>query len=358
MKKGLLISIATTILFVLSISSNSFAGIKKVTNARVGHQSVAANHGKASDIVYAVVIDFNGVTSSKSRLTICGNSFPSGVTSKEFAALVDTNKKGEIKIKTKGKNGFRIESDGKIIKLPKGSIATDTLYLVVHEDGSDNGGTTSGIALSVTNSDSSTVTSPSFTYQVSQSLPVELSSFSSSTVGDNVELNWETATEVNNYGFDVERSQDNQNWVKVGFVNGNGNSNSVKDYSYIDNNLTGSGTYYYRLDQIDNDGTQKYSSAITVNYTKGMNFNLEQNYPNPFNPSTTIVYELPQNSHVTLDVYDMMGKRVATLVNEDEGAGKYNVQFSSGKYNLASGIYVYSLRAGNFAATKKFILMK
>ena len=183
-------------------------------------------------------------------------------------------------------------------------------------------------------------------------------------------MQWNTATEVNNYGFEVQRadvssqmsesgSQSsivNRQWQKLGFVKGSGNSNSPKEYSFIDNNTT-SGTVEYRLKQIDNDGNFKYSQILTVS-SLPTKFELSQNYPNPFNPTTTINYDLPQQSKVVLKVYNILGQEVATLVDKEEQAGVYTVQFSPNSYRLASGIYIYRLTAGSFAQTRKMTLLK
>jgi hypothetical protein len=197
---------------------------------------------------------------------------------------------------------------------------------------------------------------------VNSALPVELTTFSGSVSGSVVMLNWATATEVNNHGFEVDRASSNQldpgNWTKIGFVNGNGMSNSTKDYTFTDNNITQQGIYYYRLKQIDNNGNCTYSSTVSLNITAQPAFVLEQNYPNPFNPSTVIAFQIPMDSHVTLQVYDILGKKVATLADEEKTAGKYSIEFSANKFNLSSGLYVYALTAGNYSSAKKFILMK
>ncbi len=191
-------------------------------------------------------------------------------------------------------------------------------------------------------------------------LPVELASFVVSISQSNVKLNWQTATEVNNYGFEVERSsvngnQSSVNWEKVGFVNGHGNSNSVKQYSYIDNTIT-NGSYSYRLKQIDNTGNYEYSKVVEVSLMKPMEFSLGQNYPNPFNPSTAIKFSLPMDSKVVLDVYNTIGQKVSELVNAQMSAGNHEVNFNASE--LSSGIYIYRLTTGKFTSTKKMILMK
>jgi Secretion system C-terminal sorting domain len=191
-------------------------------------------------------------------------------------------------------------------------------------------------------------------------LPVELTSFTAGVAGNKVNLNWQTATEVNNYGFEIERnqsiSQSEDNWIKIGFVEGNGTSNSPKKYSYADNSSLTSGKYYYRLKQIDNDGSFKYSKTAEVSITQPEKFALEQNYPNPFNPETTIKYALPYNSFVTLKVYDVLGAEIASLVNEEQTGGEHTITFKAN--NLSSGIYFYSLITANYKETKKMLLTK
>ncbi len=195
-------------------------------------------------------------------------------------------------------------------------------------------------------------------------LPVELTTFTAHKGGDKVELNWETATEVNNYGFDIVRNkypdfsngkkQSVSQWEKIGFVKGNGNSNSLKEYSYTDGTPP-NGLVMYRLKQIDNNGGFKYSNIITINLTPSR-FELFQNYPNPFNPTTTIQYAIPKAEHVTLKVYDELGKEVSTLVNENKEAGQYRVNFNGS--NFASGIYYYRITAGDFTEVKKLMLLR
>jgi hypothetical protein len=192
-------------------------------------------------------------------------------------------------------------------------------------------------------------------------LPVEMTTFTARANNASVELNWKTATEVNNVGFDVERkitseSNTNVSWLKIGFIQGSGNSNSNKEYSFTDKDISASGKYSYRLKQIDKDGQFKYSATTEVDMNRPTQFVLNQNYPNPFNPVTSISYEVPAQGKVTLKVYDILGNEVATLVNEKKEAGRYQVQFGTG--NLASGVYIYQLRSDNFVQSKKMILMK
>lgn len=188
-------------------------------------------------------------------------------------------------------------------------------------------------------------------------LPVELTSFSGRDTKTGVNLNWNTATEISNNGFDIERSLDKNNWQKIAFVNGNGNSNSPKNYSYTDN-YSFNGTCYYRLKQIDTDGKYTYSKVIEIKGTGSVSdFNLAQNYPNPFNPCTNINFSLNESGKAKLVVYDILGKERAVLFNGNVEAGKnYNVSFNGS--NLESGVYFYKLTSGSVTSVKKMMLVK
>jgi len=186
--------------------------------------------------------------------------------------------------------------------------------------------------------------------------PVELSLFSATLNEEGVKLDWRTETEINNYGFDIERKIGDSKWESVGFVEGNGNSNSPKEYTYADENIFDSGKYYYRLKQIDNDGTFEYSDVVTINVGTPEKYYLSQNYPNPFNPSTKIAYTLLIDSKVSIKVYDMLGNEVATLENDEKEAGYYEINFDA--KGFASGVYFYNISAGAYNSTKKMVLMK
>ena len=186
--------------------------------------------------------------------------------------------------------------------------------------------------------------------------PVELSSFTAKAINNTIKLAWQTETEVNNYGFDVERLVEDKDWEKIGFVDGHGNSNSQKFYSFIDANLFGGNKFKYRLKQIDVSGAYEYSNIVEVNVdltTK--EYVLYQNYPNPFNPITNIYYELPIEGSVELTVYDVLGNEVFRI-SEDKSAGYHKVEFDGGEFT--TGIYFYKLQTNNFIETKKMILLK
>ena len=191
-------------------------------------------------------------------------------------------------------------------------------------------------------------------------LPVELSYFSAKISENGINLIWRTETEVNNYGFDVERSQVSDvnrqtEWAKLAFIEGSGNSNSPKEYSFFDDKIL-AGTYSYRLKQIDTDGDFEYSKVVQVNFNLPENFELYQNYPNPFNPSTTISFSLPQSTNVNISVYNLIGEKVDEIVNGFLDAGIHRIIFNAS--NLNSGMYLYKLEAGDITLTKKMILIK
>lgn len=187
-------------------------------------------------------------------------------------------------------------------------------------------------------------------------IPVELTSFNAVSGQDEILLKWSTASETNNQGFEVQRSTDETNWSKLAFVEGNGTVNSTSNYSYTDKKVSDTETYFYRLKQVDMDGTFEYSSVVEVDAQTPTEFKLSQNYPNPFNPSTTIEFALPQASNVDLTVYNSIGEEVVNLVNQNMEAGFHTVNFNASELN--SGIYVYRLQAGDFISIRKMILMK
>jgi len=198
----------------------------------------------------------------------------------------------------------------------------------------------------------------------SQVIPVELISFTASSSNNVVWLNWLTATEANNQGFQIERrkTQDerSEEWINIGFVNGNGTTSQPQEYSYSDDiSDIAASKLYYRLKQIDFNGTFEYSDVVEVEIAPSI-FSLKQNYPNPFNPSTKISWQSPVSGWQTLKVYDVLGREVVTLVDEYRNAGSYEVEFNpaSSIKNPASGIYFYQLKAGGFVQTKKMLLLK
>ena len=186
-------------------------------------------------------------------------------------------------------------------------------------------------------------------------VPVELIDFSIDVKGSYIILNWRTATELNNSGFEIERKYENQDWEKIGFVPGHGTTTERQAYSFTDKPKN-KGKYLYRLKQIDYDGSYKYSDIAYVDNLIPLKFELKQNYPNPFNPSTKILYSIPHTSNMIIKVFDILGNEIETLVNGEEQPGSFEVEFNAS--TLPSGVYFYRLRAGDFVDTRKMILMK
>jgi hypothetical protein len=185
-------------------------------------------------------------------------------------------------------------------------------------------------------------------------VPVELLSFTSRIVNGKVILDWVTATELNNMGFEIQRSIDNNIFVTVGFVEGKGNSTENQYYSFKDENNTSK--VYYRLKQIDFNGSYTYSNVIEVDGVVVSTIQLEQNYPNPFNPATTIKYQLGNDGFVNLKVFSSLGEEVVDLVNEFQKAGNHQILFDGRA--LPSGMYVYQLTSGNYKESKKMLMLK
>lgn len=185
-------------------------------------------------------------------------------------------------------------------------------------------------------------------------VPVELSSFTASVKGNNIVLHWTTVTETNNLGFEIERSQDKVNFTKIGFVAGAGTCIIPHSYLFADFNLP-AGTHYYRLKQIDSDGTFEYSDITEAVVVAPASFYLSQNYPNPFNPTTGIVFSLLSPSEVQLIIYNSLGQEVARLADGYFTAGKHSVQWDG---DMPGGVYFYRMVADNFTAIKKMLLLK
>ena len=198
-------------------------------------------------------------------------------------------------------------------------------------------------------------------------IPVELLSFSAYVDGAKVNLSWSTATETNNHGFEIEKKQvinqqtstggsvNNAEWSKIAFVQGRGTTTEKSYYSFLDDSHA-QGKYFYRLKQIDHDGTFEYSNEIEVEIGNPINFALEQNYPNPFNPTTTIKFAIPVSGNIILSIFNSIGEKVETLHNGFLESGYHKLDWNASSYS--SGIYFYRLEAENFNSVKKMILIK
>lgn len=187
-------------------------------------------------------------------------------------------------------------------------------------------------------------------------IPVELTSFTANVNNlGQVVLNWETATELNNQGFEIERRIEGSEFRTIGFVEGHGTTTQRNTYSFVDK-FAENGINYYRLKQIDFNGQYAYSDIVEVDVNGPLTFDLEQNYPNPFNPSTNIKYSVPEAGNIRLSVYNLVGEEVAVLVNGFSQAGFFEVTFDAS--NLSTGVYLYKLQSANSVQTKKMMLLK
>jgi hypothetical protein len=191
--------------------------------------------------------------------------------------------------------------------------------------------------------------------------PVELSSFTAQYKNSKVVLNWETQTEIDNYGFEIQKAkiikdESDLNWSLVGFQLGCGNTNKPTNYKYFDDNVLSNEKYFYRLKQIDNDGDFEYSEKVMVEINFPDKFLLLQNYPNPFNPETNIEFYLTEEEETELNIFDMLGNEIERLVDEKLVPGKYSFLLNAN--NLAAGTYIYRLKAGEKIQTKKMVLLK
>jgi hypothetical protein len=218
-------------------------------------------------------------------------------------------------------------------------------------------GTISGTTISINNfvfTDNITVTLGS----KESTLPVELLSFTSSVNNGSVALYWKTSREINNKGFEIERSSAGKDlsWEYMGFIKGNGSTGEPSSYKFEDKSVN-TGKYHYRIKQVDYNGVFTFynlNNVVEINTPE--KFRLAQNYPNPFNPATKIDFQIQAQLDVNLSVYDLSGKLVAVLLNKNLPAGYYKVDFNGS--NLSSGTYFYTLKAGDFTSTKKMILVK
>jgi hypothetical protein len=186
-------------------------------------------------------------------------------------------------------------------------------------------------------------------------IPVELTSFTGYVTNGSVYLNWMTATETNNQGFEIQRSIGNNPFTTIGYVSGNGTSTEVNHYNYTDNTSGLGGTILYRLKQIDLDGTFTYSNTIELDFAP-ISYSLSQNYPNPFNPSTVINYSVAEKGVTTIKLYNILGSEVATLVNEVKEPGMHKIDFDG--TGLSSGVYIYKMTSGKYSASKKLMMLK
>ncbi|MEW6061494.1 MAG: LamG-like jellyroll fold domain-containing protein [Bacteroidota bacterium] len=385
--------------YELYILDNSFSGSIRADVVAGGTRynaisSVNATAGTWTHIAATfdstdIKIYVNGVLRGTTTIdgapaAIDANTGPLGIgggvnpTDSRFEGAID-----EVRIWNIVRTASEISADMNNTNLSSSTTGLQAYYQFNHGTA---GGTNTGLTTlydATSNSNNGTLnnfaltgTSSNYIANDNTALPVELTMFAASVNSRGVELQWATATEVNNFGFEIERRAISDRhlqgdghfaWSKVGFVEGSGTTNSPKEYSYTDKNLS-NGTYSYRLKQIDRDGKFEYSQSVEVTVANApKEFALIQNYPNPFNPTTTIQYSVGTDAHpsnnnmhgrafTTLKIYDVLGKEVATLVNEVKEAGYYSATFDASK--LSSGIYFARLQSGEKVQLKKMMLIK
>ena len=239
-------------------------------------------------------------------------------------------------------------------------VLTPIAFYPIHTDPDHVGGNYNSNIVPWTNSlkDSGftvTIDSSEISVYNLATIPVELTSFTAEYINNEVQLSWTTSSETNNLGFEIERGINKTKFNKIGFVPGAGTTLEMKHYNFVDYLKAGEKNFY-RLKQLNYNGSYKYSKIVELNSKVPSEFNLFQNYPNPFNPVTTISYQIPKECHVKLTVYDLLGNVVVSLVNKEQDAGFYSVKFNS--QNLSSGTYFYRLETDSFFETKQMIVLK
>ena len=218
-----------------------------------------------------------------------------------------------------------------------------------------SGAVTNDTIIYVISGTSNWATGDAAIWEYSVSVPVEFTSFTASANGNEITLNWSTATETNNRGFEVQRKSGIAEFTNIGFVAGNGTTTKTHSYKFTDMDVP-FGNYTYRLKQIDFDGSYEYSKEVNAELVLSAEFELSQNYPNPFNPTTTIGYGIQKKSNVKITILNAIGEQVAAVLNGEKEPGYHQVKFNAA--NLPSGVYFYRIQAGDFIQTKKMILLK
>lgn len=341
---------------------------------KVGTYTVTATSGSLGSSLVTFTATATNSTATKYIVSSSSSSPAAGTNVTITAQLADVNNNA---VPTSGNIVTWSKSDA------NGSFATATsttngsgvatVVFTTH--------TVSGTATTVTGTDASSLTGTSGTITTDAPLPIELVSFTAAAKHLNAELRWSTATEVNNYGFEIERrsagvlpqggegagtkankstnatSQQSDNWTKVGFVEGSGTTTDPREYSFVDRNVKPR-RYAYRIKQIDNNGSFKYTESVELEVGLApLEFALAQNYPNPFNPSTTIEFTLPKDGRVVLKVYNMVGEEIVTLLNEEQPAGRFHqIRFDASR--LSTGVYFSSLEFDGIRLVKKMVLLK
>ncbi len=252
---------------------------------------------------------------------------------------LSVNRKGEIYTTGTGDKLYRSTDDGDTWGNVTGNLNLVSIKRIIFDD-----------------SDKVYLATDESVYREGGITPIQLTGFRAVTDNNKVMLSWSTSTETNNKGFEILRKAQNDNqWKMIGFIGGNGTTTSPQQYSYTDNNVN-TGKYYYRLKQIDFNGSYKFSNEIEANVNSALVYSLEQNYPNPFNPATTISFTIEKPGIVLIKIYDILGREVTTLLNEKLSEGRHSINFNA--FKLSSGIYFYTLTVGEYKSAKKMQVLK
>jgi len=250
-------------------------------------------------------------------------------------------------------------NNARIVKVPVSDVSLATTYDITPTLGSVANGNGAGDVAYKVNHDGSidifvlATNNGVGLYRTIQPVPVELTSFTATSQDNNVYISWSTATEINSSVFQIERKS-GSNWGVVGSVEAAGTSTEMRSYSFTDKSVT-SEKLSYRLKMVDNDGSYSYSKEVNVEMGVPGTFRVSQNYPNPFNPSTRIDYQLPSDANVTVELYDVTGQKVATMINQDMSAGYHSFDLEAGRYGMATGVYIYRIVAIDKASGQTFV---
>jgi Metallo-peptidase family M12B Reprolysin-like/Secretion system C-terminal sorting domain len=311
-----------------------------------------AGGGIAKDQISISVTNSAGpflVTSPNTNVTWQGNSVQTVTWDVANTSVAPVNCQSvNILLSTDGGNTYPT-----VLSASTGNDGTEQIYLPndpttsarIKVEAADN------VFFDISNADFTIIDNPT---------PVEFTLFTADVSNGIVALHWVTATETNNSGFEIEKGIDKSSLSKITFIEGHGTTTEPSSYKFLDNQIN-IGDYFYRLKQIDNDGSFHYSNTIEVKIDAPQSFVLEQNYPNPFNPSTIISFELPVDANVNLELFNTLGQKVDNIVNSNYSTGKHKINFNAG--NFSNGVYFYKLTARgidgstNFAI-KKMILLK
>lgn len=328
----------------------------------------------------SIAFSNNSITSG-GKLTVSHNDIPGSTSITPFTdGTLTINKKSNMYWSVTQSNNWNLGSRTVSMKIEADGLegVIDLSGLTIVKNNAKAGGTfisatgstdkpeVNRTGLSITDLGGTGGTGNTFSIGASNGnpLPVTMESFTASAFKRDAVLSWVTSIEINNKGFEVERSKKEEStgsysqWEKIGFVNGSGNTNTQTSYTFTDRKLI-DGVYKYRIKQIDLNGNYEYfmpQNNAELAIGKPVNFEISQNYPNPSNPVSKIDFQVPYDTRVSLKVYDLTGKEVSVLADGNLTAGYHTVEFNGS--NLASGIYIYKLTADNFTAVKKLVLVK